>query len=189
MFAQTRKVVDLRGESALLAYLERRYETFELHAIHNPASRLKDLRIMHLRGPKQTAQPKGYAYGLEHTECEDRPVYELFPEVQALVSFVQGSLGYRQVGNVMLSVMAPGTWIDPHCDPGQYFEHYHRIHVPVMTDPQCICAAVKHPISWGRQVEHVNLEVGWAWELNNSDYHWFYHRGKAPRYHVVFDAC
>lgn len=188
MLAQTRKIVDLRGERALLDYLQRRYHAFEDQSVANPASRLKDLRILHLRGPAIAAAPKGYAYGLEYTQCVDRPVYEQFPEVQALVAFVRGSLGFTQVGNVMLSVMPPDTAIEPHWDPGQYFEYFHRIHVPIITDPLCICASLKHPIGPGPQVERCNLEVGWAWELNNCDYHWFYHDGKTPRYHVVFDA-
>ena len=188
MFAQTRPIVDLRGEPALLAYLERRYRSFDALAVNNPASRLKDLRILHLRGPKITSAPQGYAYGLEHTQCADRPVYDEFPEVRALVSFIQGMTGFAQVGNVMLSVMPPGTAIEPHCDPGAYFEYYHRIHVPVVSDPGCICVAMKHPIASGRQIEHTHLATGWAWELNNCDYHWFYHHGTAPRFHVVFDA-
>lgn len=188
MLAPTRRVVDLRDEHALLRYLEKRYLHFTGMAVRNPASRLKDLKILHLRGPKNEVAPKGYAYNLDYTGCEDRPAYEDFPEVRALVSYVQGSLGYGQVGNVMLSVMPPGTFIEPHWDPGEYFEYYHRIHVPVITDPLCVCAALRHPMAPGRQVDHVNLEVGWAWELNNCDYHWFYHRGTEPRYHVVFDA-
>ena len=188
MFAQTRRIVDLRDQQVLLESLAECYEDFAQRAANNPAFRLKDLRILHLRGPRLTSAPKGYAYGLEHTDCADRPIYEEFSQVRALVSHVLQVAGFNAIGNVMLSVMTPGTSIEPHFDPGLYFEYYHRIHVPIFTDPGCICVSLKYPISSGRQVEHIHLESGWAWELNNCDYHWFYHWGARPRFHIVFDA-
>lgn len=189
MFASTTSVLDLRGEGALLDYLVKSRSKFLKHAIQNPVSKLRDLKMIHLRGPKNTVQPDQYTYGLDHVDCEDRPLMNEFPEVKALVSFLQGSLSYSKVGNVMMSEIQGGAFIEPHCDPGLYFEQYHRIHVPIITDPRCFAYSVSYPItSEAKQIVETNLAVGFAWELNNCDIHWFEHKGVIPRYHVVLDV-
>lgn len=187
MFATTRPLLDLSGEPALMKYLEKSLDKFRANAVKNPASRLAELKIIHLRGPVKREAPKGYAYDLSYTDCEDRELFSQFPEVQALIGFIRGALNLQQLGNVMMSEMGPGAFIEPHFDPGQYFEHYRRIHVPIVTDPKCICYSMEHPMN-GR-LESVNMSVGNVWELNNSDLHWFHHLGEKPRFHVVFDAC
>jgi hypothetical protein len=112
-----------------------------------------------------------------------------FPEAEALVTFLRGQLKLTQVGNVMMSLMEPGAFIEPHQDPGSYFEFYRRIHVPIISDPGCVCYSVKYPIQpYDKTLETTYMEAGHVWELNNCDYHWFEHHGSGPRYHLVFDA-
>lgn len=188
MFAQTQAVVDLSTEGALLDYLAKSFDKFNAIAVQNPADRLKDLRLIHLRGPKRKEPPKGYAYDASYIECEDKPLMEQFPEVIALVSFIRGTLGCQQVGNVMMSVIGEGAFILPHTDPGAYFEHYRRLHIPIFTDPQCVAYAMSYPLaSKPKQLVEMHFSVGNVWELNNCDIHWFQHRGTKPRFHVVVD--
>lgn len=190
MFAPTRPVIDLSAEGALLDYLGRSWDKFDALAVQNPADRLKDLRLLHLRGPVRKDAPSGYRYDTSYIDCEDRPSMAQFPEVAALVSFIKGSLGYTQVGNIMMSVIGKGAFILPHFDPGTYFEHYHRLHVPIFTDESCMAYSVAFPIAeQAKQLVKTHMTVGHVWELNNCDIHWFHHQGVKPRFHVVIDAA
>lgn len=189
MHSTTKIIVDLKYETAILSYLAKSLPKFRSHAIKNPATRLAELSIIHLRGPKILDAPTNYGYDLQYTDCEDRPLMAEFPEAKSLVNFLKGQLELKQIGNIMMSVMEPGAYIEPHQDPGKYFEYYRRIHVPIISDPECKCYSIKYPITAGvKMLETTYMEVGTAWELNNCDLHWFHHKGAKPRYHLVFDA-
>lgn len=184
MHCVTGKVFDLSGEPALLEYIAAQETKFHQHAIQNPASRLKDLYVIHLRGP--TASSEAYSYGEEHLTCVDKPAYQDWPEVRALVGFILGALDLKQLGNVSVSCMYPGAFIEPHVDPGLYFKHYRRLHVPIVTNPACYCYYVSYPVTGA--LDKVNMAPGHVWELNNCDHHWFHNTGSTNRMHVVIDA-
>lgn len=190
MFTETKPIINLASEGALLDYLAKSFDKFSALAVQNPADRLKDLRLIHLRGPKRKEAPAGYIYDLTYVECENRPIMEQFPEVEALVSYIKGTLGCTQVGNVMMSVIGEGAFILPHFDPGAYFEHYRRLHIPIFTDPKCVAYSMAFPLaSRQKSLIETHMSVGNVWELNNCDIHWFHHRGTKPRFHVVIDTA
>jgi aspartyl/asparaginyl beta-hydroxylase (cupin superfamily) len=88
--------------------------------------------------------------------------------------------GYARASypRVMLARMAPGGVIHPHIDANQAAKWPHKIHVPLMTNPQ-----VEFRV--GDDLHH--FPVGQAVEVNNLGIHAVNNRGDSDRIHLIFE--
>ncbi len=88
--------------------------------------------------------------------------------------------GYARAAypRVMLARMAPGGVIHPHVDANPAAKWPHKIHVPILTNPQ-----VEFRV--GNDVQH--FPVGHAVEVNNLGIHAVRNGGQTDRIHLIFE--
>jgi hypothetical protein len=79
---------------------------------------------------------------------------------------------------VVLARLLPGCQIDTHWDKHPSFSVSHRIHVPLLTNPD-----VEFMVGTTR----ITTEPQQAFELNNKLPHSVTNRGTTPRVHLIFD--
>jgi hypothetical protein len=79
---------------------------------------------------------------------------------------------------VMLARLAAGGTIDPHSDIGVSNHLAHKIHVPLVTNPQ---------VWFQVGAERFQLATGFAYELNNLEVHSVVNRGDEDRIHLIFE--
>jgi hypothetical protein len=88
---------------------------------------------------------------------------------------------YPAGGLVLRAVLArvlPNCRIDPHVDRHPSFSIAHRIHVPLVTNPQ---------VEFIVGAERITPRPNQAFELNNKLPHSVDNRGDTPRIHLIFD--
>jgi hypothetical protein len=79
--------------------------------------------------------------------------------------------------NRLLSVVMPGTFIEPHTDElGANW--CTRLHVPLLTNPDAMFIS-------GDAVHR--MAVGFAYEVNTRERHAVWNAGETPRVHLMFD--
>ena len=78
----------------------------------------------------------------------------------------------------LLTRLAPAAEITPHADDGHSLRCCHRIHVPVVTNPDCLFTV--GDLTW-------NMLEGEMWEINNRRIHAVRNEGAAPRVHLILD--
>ena len=71
-----------------------------------------------------------------------------------------------------------GTQIKTHVDAAPGAKIPHKIHVPILTNPEACFIA---------QRKHYHLEKGYAWEVNNRVPHGGINQSKEDRIHLIFD--
>lgn len=93
---------------------------------------------------------------------------------------ISGYEGHEKafVNKCLIPRMRPGTEIPEHKDLSVVFNVSHRIHVPLVTNPD-----VYFMIDGERCV----MEEGNAYEINNKAIHSVANRGAEPRIHLLFD--
>ena len=98
------------------------------------------------------------------------------PVMNALVArhYPPGGLVLRAV----LARLPPGCHIDNHIDSHPSFSIAHRIHVPVLTNPE---------VDFVVGDERIAIAPGQAFELNNKMPHRVENRGTTARVHLIFD--
>ena len=79
----------------------------------------------------------------------------------------------------MLARLAAGHGIDPHTDSGGMNPLVHKIHVPLKTNPQATLMAA------GATSQ---LQVGYAYEVNNLAPHGAFNGGTEDRIHFIFEV-
>ena len=79
---------------------------------------------------------------------------------------------------VMLARMAPGGIIHPHIDANPAAKWPHKIHVPVVTNPEVVCF-------FGGS--HHHFPIGEAVEVDNLGPHWVRNSGETDRIHLIFE--
>lgn len=88
---------------------------------------------------------------------------------------------YRPGGKVLRAMMArlpAGAVIGRHIDEHPSFAASHRIHLPLLTNPQ---------VSFIVGDERIATEEGVAFELNNAMPHEVLNQSDSPRIHFIFD--
>jgi quercetin dioxygenase-like cupin family protein len=78
----------------------------------------------------------------------------------------------------ILTRLAPKAVITPHADDGHSLRRCHRIHVPIVTHPQCLFTV--GALTW-------NMPAGEMWEINNRRIHAVRNDGDAHRIHLILD--
>ncbi len=78
----------------------------------------------------------------------------------------------------LLTRLKPGGDIKPHIDEGESLKRCHRIHVPILTNPDSLFIV-------GNLRFH--MPEGEMWEINNRRTHAVQNNGTEPRVHLIMD--
>ena len=111
----------------------------------------------------------------------DRPAWSYWRGLLApVMAAAVAPYGYARglFPRVMLARMAAGGVIQPHVDALAAAKWPHKIHVPLVTNPQ----VVSH---FGGAEHH--FAVGEAVEVNNLAPHWVRNEGASERVHLIFE--
>ncbi len=120
------------------------------------------------KGPISAADvPRGAGWDLLH-ELIDPLV------AQVIAHFPAGGV----VTRVQLARMQPGCEITPHTDASLILMATHRLHVPIVSNPQ---------VDFRVTGERVVLEAGKLYEVNNRVQHSVVNGGDAARVHLIVD--
>jgi len=107
--------------------------------------------------------------------------YGIFnPYMDAVMELVSESLGTLSIKQAMLTRLRSGSVIGRHRDRGPLTAKTHRIHVPVITNEQCLFTV---------DDEVRNLQAGEVWIIDNvGRYHSVENKGQQDRVHLIIDA-
>lgn len=111
----------------------------------------------------------------------DRPLWsEWKPLIEPVLAAATADYGYRRAAfpRVMLARMAPGGEIEPHRDTNPAAQWPHKIHVPLVTNPDVTFFVADVPY---------HFEEGEAVEVNNMAFHAVTNRGATDRIHLIFE--
>jgi len=79
---------------------------------------------------------------------------------------------------IILTRLAPQAEITPHADDGHSLKRCHRIHMPVITNSDCLFTV--GGLTW-------NMPAGELWEINNRRVHAVRNGGSTARVHLIMD--
>jgi len=107
--------------------------------------------------------------------------YERFSAyIDEVVFFARQHIGEVRAQQAMLTRLGANTVIPRHRDRGPLTAKTHRIHVPVITNTECIFSVGE---------ESKNLAAGQIWIIDNVDrHHSVENKGTADRVHLIIDA-
>lgn len=103
------------------------------------------------------------------------------PVLQPVIDEAIAPFGFRQpeIPKAMLAKLLAGNTIDPHRDGAGSNQRVHKIHVPLVTNPDVVFHVGG---------ESFHLEVGKAYEVNNIVSHGAANRGQEDRIHFIFEV-
>jgi hypothetical protein len=102
------------------------------------------------------------------------PMYDYFKEY-----LDQLSLGPGHVQTAILIKLPASKSIPSHVDKGPFFRDYHRIHVPIVTNPDCLFTVGD---------ETIHMKPFEMWEINNDNkFHSVTNNGTSDRIHLLID--
>lgn len=114
-------------------------------------------------------------------DCAPTRIYTRFaPAIDEVLAIVRAELGVREIGRIFITKLLPGSRIDPHIDHGDYFKHYHRIHLPLQTQAGCSFTVDDH---------NEELVEGDLYVLNNCLTHSVSNPSPLDRVHLIIDAA
>ena len=85
-----------------------------------------------------------------------------------------------ELGRSMLVRLPPGGTVGTHRDDGAYYAIRDRYHLVVESEPNGSILGVDD--------EHVAMEPGELWRLDNKQPHWARNLGSTNRVHLIFDV-
>jgi hypothetical protein len=106
--------------------------------------------------------------------------YELFEdELGRLKSIITSTHGPGEYITAIFTKLIAGRDIAPHIDVGRTFIENPRLHIPIITNPDCLFTVGN---------ETVNMKEGEIWEINNSGkIHSVHNKGTTDRIHLMVD--
>lgn len=111
----------------------------------------------------------------------ERPLWDEWkPLLEPVLAAATADYGYRRGAfpRVMLARMAPGGEILPHRDTNPAAQWPHKIHVPLVTNPE---------VTFFVDDVGYHFEAGEAVEVNNMAYHAVTNAGTTDRTHLIFE--
>ncbi len=100
--------------------------------------------------------------------------------IDDVLLYAKQHIGDVTVQQAMLTRLRAGTVIPRHRDRGPLTAKTHRIHVPVITNTECIFKVGD---------ESMNLDAGEIWVIDNVNrYHSVKNLGNTDRIHLIIDA-
>lgn len=116
----------------------------------------------------------------KYTKPEYRELYYgLRHAIEPVIDYI--SRYYRNNGfivRLILAKLAAGGKIPKHTDAGYSLLNCHRVHLPIVTNPDVIFHVGG---------EEINMRVGELWEVNNGTVHAVENRGTEDRIHLIVD--
>ena len=93
---------------------------------------------------------------------------------------IAGYDGYERafVNKCLIARLRPNMEIEKHIDVGFSFSCSHRIHVPLLTNPD---------VEFIVKGERCIMDEGNAYEISNKEEHSVVNKGLTPRVHLLFD--
>jgi len=91
---------------------------------------------------------------------------------------------HEHLGRVMIAELAPGGWIHPHSDEGEYADHFERFHLPLQSEPGNTFMVDLLP-GCG---EYVHMLPGEVWNFNHKRVHTLFNDSDKPRIHLIVDC-
>jgi hypothetical protein len=111
--------------------------------------------------------------------CVDTPARMLYPNVDRLVDWIYNNVNGTKLGRIMIVKLLPGGVINPHIDPGQYFQEHYRFHVPFVTAPEVLF--------YGEDNTPAHMPVGFLSQLANRRMHSAENKSNVDRIHLIVD--
>ena len=100
-------------------------------------------------------------------------------ELEKLKVLITEDVGPGDYITAVFTKLYAGYDISPHIDIGQPFRDNPRIHIPIVTNNDCLFTVGN---------ETVNMKVGEMWEINNfNKVHSVHNRGVTDRVHLMID--
>jgi len=124
----------------------------------------KDTKTIYLRSPRlREEEEEEYTESIVHNriETETEYTYELFPKTVAAVNHLISRIETVELGRVMIVALAPGGYISPHTDQGDYPEHYDRYHM---------CISVPEELVFTIGENRMKTAPGSTYWINNDTY-------------------
>ena len=145
--------------------------------------KLRHTRSMYLASPR--LEPHKVISRTSDTanilDCAPTRVYGRFaPCIDEVVEIVRSELGVTRIGRIFITKLLPRSTIEPHIDQGDYFKHYHRVHLPLQTQPGCAFTVDGHS---------EELVEGDLYVLNNCLTHSVANPSDQDRVHLIIDAA
>ena len=112
----------------------------------------------------------------------DEHSIEIINLCKPIIEFVQQYFPNHLKIRGEVVTLLPGNALDYHIDPFWFHANCHRIHIPIVTNNECVQL-------WAQPYYHEHLEVGYVYEINNCIYHSAENKGKEYRTHIVMDVC
>lgn len=105
--------------------------------------------------------------------------YRISNELIILQDWLKIVVGDGLIKTAILIKLPKGNCIARHYDKGKHFIECNRIHIPIITNPECIFEIDN---------ERRNLKVGEVWEINNNAKpHAVFNNGDTDRVHLLLD--
>jgi aspartyl/asparaginyl beta-hydroxylase (cupin superfamily) len=105
---------------------------------------------------------------------------KFFCHLSDLLECIKSDLGHVSVRQAILTRLCSGDEIKRHKDVGPITKQTHRIHVPIVTNEDCIFTIAE---------ESRNLKAGEIWIIDNTDrYHSVANNGNLDRVHLIVDV-
>ena len=117
----------------------------------------------------------------DHRRSEFKPIWDKYrAAVEPIIEAVAPAYPYRkgQTCRIMLAKLKAGKQISMHVDGMPSADIPHKIHVPLITDPQVFFLA---------EDEAIHLPRGSAFEVNNKVQHGGRNDSSIDRIHLIFD--
>jgi hypothetical protein len=117
-------------------------------------------------------------------ETKDKIIYwENYPLFKSLLTKLEvlftTKIGEGVLSNAILVKMPKQTSIDRHKDDYVFFKRNNRIHIPLITNENCIFEV---------DGEEINMKAGEVWEINNFEKeHSVVNNGNNDRIHLIVD--
>jgi hypothetical protein len=111
----------------------------------------------------------------------ERPLWKEWQSLlEPVLAAATADYGYRRGAfpRIMLARMAPGGEIEPHRDSNPAAQWPHKIHVPIVTNPD---------VTFFVGETGYHFAEGEAVEVNNMGYHAVTNRGATDRTHLIFE--
>jgi quercetin dioxygenase-like cupin family protein len=110
---------------------------------------------------------------------EDVP-HKWYQTFKSDLDAIESQLKNAHIHTALLIKLPAGKGIPTHVDSAPHFREYSRIHVPIVTNPQCIFTV-------GGESKH--LERGHMWEIDNDNKrHSVVNNGTEDRVHLLIDV-
>lgn len=116
-----------------------------------------------------------------HSASYDLNLWSIWsPLILPVMEEATRSFGYERSDypRIMLAKMDPGGIIHPHVDASNSAGFPHKIHVPLITNPNVVFYV---------EPNYYHFEAGHVYEVNNRVMHAVKNEGNTPRIHLIFE--